>query len=128
MTSDLLDSAIDLVAGDIEDLSNPVISTIVQRGGGFDDACNRLSIRTAERLVGGELDFEAADTVLNWVWSYITARLAPGTPAPEPASSIYDAVDAGEYHHRGNGLDIDPVEKYTLPGLREILTRSTGRP
>ncbi|MDW3217402.1 MAG: hypothetical protein R8F63_02205 [Acidimicrobiales bacterium] len=123
MSSDSLDSAIDLVADDVEDLSNPVIFAIAQRGDGFDDACNRLSVRPAERLVDGELDFHGADGVMNWVWSYITAALVDGASLPEPAFSIYDAIDAGEYHHRGDGAEVDPVEKYTMPALRKILAK-----
>ncbi len=123
MTSQALDSAVDLVADDVEDLSNPVIYVIAQRADGFEDACNRLSVRTAERLVDGELSFHAADGVMNWVWSYITAALVDGALLPEPALSIYDPIDAGEYHHPGDGAEVDPVERYTMPALRRILAK-----
>jgi hypothetical protein len=124
VTHESVDDAIDLVVRDREDLSNALHAAIIDCGDGFAEACNALSLRVARPLVDGNLAFEAADLVMNWVWSYMVARLAQGIgndTVPEPAYSIYDAVDAGEYHHHGDDPDVDPVERYTIPALSQIL-------
>jgi hypothetical protein len=126
MSCETADAAIDLVVRDEEDLSNTLHAAIIECGEAFAEACNTLSLRVARRLVHGDLGFEGADAVMNWVWSYMV-RCAPTTgeaAMPEPAYSIYDAVDAGEYHHAGDDPDVDPVLKYTIPALSEILTNA----
>ncbi len=97
----------------------------MDRGDGFAAACNTLSLRVAKRFVDGTLDFEAADDVMNWVWSWIVfGPLEAGKAMPEPAASIYFAVDAGEFHRPDDGPDVDPVQKYTTPGVVKILADS----
>ena len=117
------DHAIDLIVDGVEDPENPVHVAIIGHGDGFADACNGLSLRVAKRLLEGSLSYEATDEVMNWVWSYINSWLGAieGGQLPEPAYSIYDAVDAGEYHHRGDSIDVDPIAKYTIPALAAII-------
>jgi len=40
---------------------------------------------------------------------------------PDPAYPIYLAFDAGEYHHSGDALEVDPEEKYTRPEIDRVL-------
>ena len=47
------------------------------------------------------------------------AKVGDGFEFPEPAFSIYEAFDAGEYAHDDDGQD--PVIKYTQPLISEIL-------
>lgn len=126
MSNEIADAAIDLVARDVEDLSNPLCAAIIDCGDAFATSCNTLSLRVARRLVDGDLTFEAADNVMNWVWSYMVGRASDigESTMPEPAYSIYDAIDAGEYEHSSDGPQVDPVQKYTIPGLKQILARA----
>ena len=123
----MADSAIDLLCHDNEDLSNHAIRVIVHEAEGFDAACNVLSLRTAARFVEGHLAFDAAMQIMDWVWSYMNGRqLDTGLRAPEPAYWIYDAFDAGLHGHSGDGPGVDPVTRYTVPGLRKILDEASA--
>ena len=127
MDPEIVDSAIDMLLHDDEDLSSSVIRAIVQEAEGFDAACNLLSLRTAARFVEGHLVFDEAMQVMNWVWSYMNGRqLDTGLRVPEPAYWIYDAFDAGLYSHSGDGPGVDPVARYTVPGLRQILDEASA--
>ena len=123
VTLRVIDDAIRLVLADDDDCNNELVRSIVQQNDRFEDACNVLSVSVAERLVSGSLGYADADHIMNWVWSYITGWLARGggSDAPQPSFSIYEAVDAGEYRHKGDSDQVDPVEKYTLPSLRAVL-------
>ncbi len=71
MSCETADAALDLVVRDHEDLSNPFQAAIIDCGDGCAEACNMLSLRVARRLLDGDLAFEAADAVMNWVGSYM---------------------------------------------------------
>ena len=80
-------------------------------------------VRVAERFLSGELDFPAAGWLAACCWTEVVWHLSDGDALPEPAFSIYEAFDRGEYlmpdeRHIG----IDPVEKYTIPLLTKILS------
>ena len=88
---------------------------------------NALLVETARRFLLGDLSCDDADAVANDVWVSITSDMVDMGDAfemPEPAYSIYEAFDAGEYPH-GDGLD--PVETYTRPDLRRILAARPSR-
>lgn len=123
MTSIDLDRAIDLLASGTKDPTNERHAAIIDHRVGFADACNEISIRVADRLLSGSIDFSGADEVMNWIWARITEWLlvAGGEPMPEPAFAIYEAIDAGEYKHPGDPPDLDPVAKYTIPMLTSIV-------
>lgn len=84
------------------------------------DLLNELSIILAKQFIDGVLSFEFCDEVMNGLMSVIV-ELALEAPTPEPALSIYQAFDTGEYLHLDDAPDIVPWEKYTLPALLEIL-------
>ena len=82
---------------------------------------NALLIEVSLRFLRGHLSFSQADAVANDVWVAIVSdmgALGDAFEMPEPAYSIYEAFDAGEYPH-GDGLD--PVEAYTRPELRRLI-------
>lgn len=45
---------------------------------------------------------------------------------PEPAFSIYQAFDAGEYWHSGDDREVFPWERWTRPELERILREVGG--
>jgi len=86
-----------------------------------DEMYNRIAIKVASGFVSREIDFLYADAVMNNVWSLMVADAADhgdGFTLAEPAFSIYEAFDAGEWDHGESG---DPVEKFTRPQLNRIL-------
>ena len=87
---------------------------------------NELLVEVSRRFLREDLTFDDADALANDVWVSITSDLVDLGDAfemPEPAFSIYEAFDAGEYPH-GDGRD--PVDSYTRPELRRIMGQ-TGR-
>lgn len=75
-------------------------------------------------VLGGVNFLPQADGVANTLWTVILEAARPHAPAgeehfPEPAVSIFEAFDAGEYVRQGD--DRDPVETFTVPRLRELL-------
>ena len=123
MTSQLSDEAIQLVIEESETTTNSLVTAIVGGKRGFEESCNVLSLRVAQRLVGGSISYTDADHVMNWVWSYISGWLVRNkrSEVPEPALSIFEAIEQGEYHHARGARGADPVELYTLPSLRKTL-------
>jgi len=92
-----------------------------------DEMYNRIAIKVAEGFVSREIEFSYADAVMNNVWSLMVTDAADhgdGFTLAEPAFSIYEAFDAGEWDHGEPG---DPVAKFTRPLLNEILGNSISR-
>ncbi|AUO22392.1 hypothetical protein [Pseudomonas sp. NC02] len=84
------------------------------------DLVNQLAISMATLFMTGTRDFHYCDEVMNIVSSYI-GDLCMHVEVPQPAFSIYQAFDAGEYWHSGDDRDIFPWEKWTRPELERIL-------
>lgn len=83
---------------------------------------NALSLAVARRFLTGEMAYEQADDLANVVYAMMVEDAVghgDGFEFPEPAFAIYEAFDAGEWD-RGDGSD--PVEQYTKPTLKEILS------
>ena len=83
----------------------------------FEEICNLVAIRIAERFLADDLDWGDADWAINMVWSRIVGA-AEEHAFPEPARAIFEAFDEGEYDH-GDGKD--PVATRTVPMLRAAL-------
>ncbi|WP_420590211.1 hypothetical protein [Bacterioplanoides sp.] len=85
----------------------------------IESAFNKLSLHFAEKFNEGSISYTDCDFAMNGIWpimlDYIMEK---DIPLLEPCYEIYCAFDAGEYNH---GDDADPVEKYTLPAIKEIL-------
>lgn len=94
----------------------------VQHGLNAADFFNSLSIDIAKGFDSGELDFWPANHAMNHIFSFLLedfALVGDGYEFPEPAFSIYEAFDAGEWD-RGDGRD--PVITYTAPEIKRILS------
>ena len=85
---------------------------------------NSFSLIIAKLYIKNEIKFELADGAMNYIFGFMTDDIFmnfSGNYIPSPAIDIYDAFDAGEYHHSGDSDDICPIEKYTKPHLIEVL-------
>ena len=92
-----------------------------------DEMYNRIATEVAVKFLAGEVEFLYADTVMIKVWSLMlmdAEEFGDGFTLAEPAFSIYEAFDAGEWDHGESG---NPVEKYTRPWLNEILGGSASQ-
>jgi len=86
-----------------------------------EDLWNRVAVTIAKRFAAGTMSFDDADAAMNAIDAEMiedALQVGNGYVYPEPAFSIYEAFDAGEFD-RGDG--VDPVENYTRPRLAEIL-------
>ena len=107
---------------------NEVISEVLRAAGvtkisSHADFCLDFSKRVAKRYVFGDLDFESADRAMNWLFGYSYALGESPGEMPDLARDIYEAFDEGEYLHEGDSYGDDPEAKYTLPKLREIVSK-----
>jgi hypothetical protein len=86
-----------------------------------DRICNELAWLIANRFLANQMTYELADTAINWVRGY--SLTTESTSLPEPCSEIYLAFDQGEFLHPSEPPDLDPVEAYTRPLLKDIVAR-----
>jgi len=93
------------------------------RGWSIERMCNELAVAIAREFMAGRSDFSSADVAMNWLRSY--SFQVEGTSLPEPCDEIYLAFDAGEWKCSSDPPDLDPVEAYTRPRLKEILAQSS---
>jgi hypothetical protein len=84
------------------------------------DVLNELSVAVAEGYLQGFLLYEFCDGVMNGI---INAMVEAGmtTDMPQPAFSLYQAFDQGEWFRSKNPAETDPSEKYTKPVVEKIL-------
>jgi len=80
---------------------------------------NSVSLLFAKRFESGEVSYEDADAAMNSVWpAMLDFIMENNLEIIEPCYSVYCAFDEGEYDHKDG---CDPVEKYTVPTIRELL-------
>jgi hypothetical protein len=116
---------------DFEDIFKKAMSgdcdlTIVQQSAKktkctVSDVFNIVALKIASEFQCGKLNFEDADFAINDLWSVMVDYTFTGEfdkKLPEPAYSIYDAFDQGEYDHKDGK---DPVEHHTKRLLLEII-------
>jgi hypothetical protein len=89
------------------------------------DLLNQLAISVARLFITGARDVHYCDEVMNIVISDIV-DLSLHADMPQPAFSIYQAFDAGEYWHSGDDRNVFPWEKWTRPELDRILCEVNG--
>jgi len=85
------------------------------------DVFNKIAIKIGQEFQKENLSFDDADFAINDLWSLIvdfTITDEFKVKLPEPAYSIYDAFDQGEYVHKDGK---DPVEHHTKRLLKEAL-------
>ncbi|MBI6856124.1 hypothetical protein YA0002_25505 [Pseudomonas cichorii] len=121
MTTGLSDANLDYVLGVIEKAPNTELSIMCELLQiDSRDLLNQLAISVAKLFITGTRDFHYCDALMNIVISDIV-DLSMHAEMPQPAFSIYQAFDAGEYWHSNDKQYVFPWEKWTRPELERIL-------
>lgn len=84
------------------------------------DLLNELSVWVAENYLHGSLDFDFCDSVMNAIINAVV-EVGMTSELPQPAFSLYQAFDQGEWIRNSDSPETDPGEKYTRPIVLEIL-------
>ncbi|WP_285353281.1 hypothetical protein [Pseudomonas sp. ME-P-057] len=89
------------------------------------DVLNELSIAVAEAYLQGYLLYDFCDGVMNGI---ITAVVEVGmtNDMPQPAFSLCQAFDQGEWFRSNDPPETDPGDKYTKPVVEEIMRTLRG--
>jgi hypothetical protein len=84
------------------------------------DVLNELSVAVAEGYLQGSLPYDFCDRVMNGI---INAVVEAGmtNDTPQPAFSLYQAFDQGEWFRINDPPATDPSEKYTKHVVEEIM-------
>ena len=69
----------------------------------------------ADEFCNGNISFDTGDAVANTLWGISNFSLEGN------ARAIFLAFDEGEYHHKNDPVDLDPIQHYTLPQIEAIL-------
>lgn len=126
MATGLSDTNLDYVLGIIQKNPNTELSVMCEHLQiDSRDLLNQLAISVARLFITGARDFHYCDEVMNIVISDIV-DLSLHADMPQPAFSIYQAFDAGEYWHSGDDRNVFPWEKWTRPELDRILCEVNG--
>lgn len=80
-------------------------------------ALDEAAVAVARAFDDGTLNFEVADEAMNDLWSIALRVDEDWSPL---FFDIYEAFDAGEW---SSDPEMDPVETFTRPNVREILSR-----
>ena len=81
--------------------------------------CDQFARRVAERYLAGELSYEVADRAMNGLYAYCY-HLDSDRGMSGYAWAVFDAFEAGEYVHEGDGPEASPDETYVVPLLRKL--------
>jgi len=90
---------------------------------------DELAHFVATQFAAGQMPYEEADTIMNALWSVCVSEefwAEYDRTIPEATREVFEAFDAGEYNHQGDGPDVDPVEKYTKPLIAAYLSEHNG--
>ena len=91
---------------------------------------DELALFVAEQYAAEAIPFEEADIIMNAAWSACVSEeywADHDRTIPTATRQVYEAFDAGEYHHPGDGPEVDPELKYTKPLIAAFLaSRSNG--
>ncbi|WP_434677085.1 hypothetical protein J3P77_13190 [Pseudomonas sp. R1-18] len=84
------------------------------------DVLNELSVAVAEGYLQGSLPYDFCDGVMNGI---INAVIEVGitNDMPQPAFSLYQAFDQGEWFRSNDPPETGPSEKYTKEVVAEIM-------
>lgn len=117
-----LDEAIS-VSADRDLLLDEIQALVSSQGSSSEAALNALSIDIARRYMNDDLSFELADSLMNLLWAF---TIECEDRIPSVLYSVYEAFDAGEYHHREDAPGVDAEKKYTRPQIALILGNVRG--
>ncbi|MDB6444840.1 hypothetical protein SAMN03159507_01282 [Pseudomonas sp. NFACC32-1] len=84
------------------------------------DVLNELSIAVAECYLDGSLTYAFCDGVMNGIINAIVDLSVTGV-MPQPAFSLYQAFDEGEWLRSEDPPGTDAGAKYTKPVVVEIM-------
>jgi hypothetical protein len=89
--------------------------------GPHNEFCLDFAERVARRYFDGEIDFQTADSAMNWLFGYSYVSENCAGEMPILAREIFEAFDSGEYYHSGDDRSDDPEQKYTRQHIRKII-------
>jgi hypothetical protein len=89
------------------------------------DVLNELSIAVAEGYLQGSLIYCFCDSVMNGIINAVV-EVGMTDDMPQPAFSLYQAFDQGEWIRSNDPPETDPSEKYTKPAVQEIMAALAG--
>jgi hypothetical protein len=84
------------------------------------DALNELSVAVAEGYLQGSLLYDFCNGVMNGIINAVV-EVGMTNDMPQPAFSLYQAFDQGEWFRSNDPQETDPSEKYTKPVVEEIM-------
>ncbi len=80
-----------------------------------------ISLLFASRFIEDNVSYTDADYAMTNIWSHMVDYvMREDIVFPEPALTIYNAFDQGEYDH---GDDRNPIDKYTMRSLEKVQKR-----
>lgn len=99
---------------------------------GLASFCNEFTLFIAKGFDSYQFDYELCDEIMNLLFLFMSDHLLIENQTlndfsykletiPEPAFSIFQAFDAGEYCRKSDLPHENPVEKYTRPLINKIL-------
>ncbi|MGE7958561.1 hypothetical protein ACQKQA_18575 [Pseudomonas sp. NPDC089530] len=89
------------------------------------DVLNELAVAVAEGYLEGSLIYDFCDGVMNGIIGAIV-EVGMTDDLPQPAFSLYQAFDQGEWIRSNDPLETVPSEKYTKPLVLEIMRALRG--
>ncbi|WP_434604382.1 hypothetical protein J3P91_11940 [Pseudomonas sp. Z4-7] len=84
------------------------------------DVLNELSVAVAEGYLQGSLLYDFCNGVMNGIINAVV-EVGMTNDMPQPAFSLYQAFDQGEWFRSNDPPETDPGEKYTKPVVEEIM-------
>lgn len=84
------------------------------------DVLNELSVAVAEGYLQGSLLYDFCNGVMNGIINAVV-EVGMTNDMPQPAFSLYQAFDQGEWFRSNDPPETDPSEKYTKPVVEEIM-------
>jgi len=89
------------------------------------DVLNELSVAVAEGYLQESLIYDFCDGVMNGIINAVV-EVGMTNDMPQPAFSLYQAFDQGEWIRSNDPPETDPSEKYTKPVVQEIMGTLRG--
>ena len=84
------------------------------------DVLNGMSVAVAEGFLQGSLPYDFCDGVMNGIINAVV-EVGMTNDMPQPAFSLYQAFDQGEWFRSNDPPETDPNEKYTKYVVEEIM-------
>jgi hypothetical protein len=109
------------VKAEAEGLTLSDLAAICERFGvAPHDVLNGLSVAVAEGYLQGSLPYDFCDGVMNGIINAVV-EVGMTNDMPQPAFSLYQAFDQGEWFRNNDPPETDPSEKYTKYVVEEIM-------